>query len=133
MLRNGSIAMPWVCKLSDEESKPWFSAVAMEFCWYLIHARLALRVEKFHLTELQVPGTSRSQRTRRTSVHGGSNYTKLEFPSNRKWTGKKVAFPSISEIQLETLSSWLLQHYGVVVGSLSEGGGDAATQCLVAA
>jgi hypothetical protein len=73
-------------------------------------------------TELQVPGTSRSPRSRRTSVHGGSNYTKLESSSNRKWIGKKVAVPSTFAIQPVMLSSCLLQHYGVVVGSLSEDG-----------
>ena len=55
-------------------------------------------------------------------MHGGSNYMKLEFPSNRKWIGKKAAVPSTFAIQPVTLSSWLLQHYGVAVGSLSEGG-----------
>jgi hypothetical protein len=55
-------------------------------------------------------------------VHGGSNYTKLEFPSNRKWIGKKVAVPYTFAIQPVMLSSWLLQQYGVVVGSLSEDG-----------
>jgi len=31
LLRNGFIAMPWVCKSSDEEIWLWFSVVAMEF------------------------------------------------------------------------------------------------------
>ena len=55
-------------------------------------------------------------------MHGGSNYTKLEFSSNRKWIGKKVAVPSTFAIQPVMLLSWLLQHYGVAVGSLSEDG-----------
>jgi len=36
--------------------------------------------------------------------------------------GKKVAVPSTFAIQPVMLSNWLLQHYGVVVGSLSEVG-----------
>ncbi len=55
-------------------------------------------------------------------MRGGSNYTKLEFPSNKKRIGKKVAVPSTFAIQPVMLSNWLLQHYGVVVGSLSEVG-----------